>query len=103
HTCVIHLPLHSSPTRRSSDLADTFHCCVTSPPYWGLRDYGTGVWEGGDPACPHTFKPGGTACSTLDHYDNGLNAATIERKIIERSEEHTSELQSLTNIGFRLL
>ena len=18
----------------------TFHCCVTSPPYWGLRDYG---------------------------------------------------------------
>lgn len=19
---------------------DTFHCCVTSPPYWGMRDYG---------------------------------------------------------------
>lgn len=19
---------------------DTFRCCVTSPPYWGLRDYG---------------------------------------------------------------
>lgn len=18
-----------------------FHCCVTSPPYWGQRDYGT--------------------------------------------------------------
>src|SRR6266403_6272417 len=29
------------------------HCCVTSPPYWGLRDYGTGSWEGGDPACDH--------------------------------------------------
>ena len=27
--------------------------CVTSPPYWGLRDYGTGVWVGGDPECPH--------------------------------------------------
>jgi len=26
---------------------------VTSPPYWGLRDYGTGEWEGGDPNCPH--------------------------------------------------
>ena len=26
---------------------------VTSPPYWGLRDYGTGTWEGGDPDCPH--------------------------------------------------
>ena len=29
-------------------------CVVTSPPYWGLRDYGTGEWEGGDPACDHT-------------------------------------------------
>jgi DNA modification methylase len=27
--------------------------CVTSPPYWGLRDYGTGNWVGGDPACSH--------------------------------------------------
>lgn len=26
---------------------------VTSPPFWGLRDYGTGRWRGGDPACPH--------------------------------------------------
>lgn len=29
------------------------HCCVTSPPYWGLRDYGTGTWEGGDAKCDH--------------------------------------------------
>ena len=29
------------------------NCCVTSPPYWGLRDYGTATWEGGDPACAH--------------------------------------------------
>lgn len=29
------------------------HCIVTSPPYWGLRDYGTGKWIGGDPDCPH--------------------------------------------------
>ena len=28
-------------------------CCVTSPPYYGLRDYGTGIWVGGDPDCPH--------------------------------------------------
>ena len=26
---------------------------VTSPPYWGLRDYGTGEWVGGDPDCKH--------------------------------------------------
>lgn len=29
------------------------HCCVTSPPYYGLRDYGTDVWTGGDADCPH--------------------------------------------------
>lgn len=29
------------------------HCCVTSPPYWGLRDYGTAEWEGGDADCGH--------------------------------------------------
>ena len=29
------------------------HCCVTSPPYYGLRDYGTARWDGGDPACDH--------------------------------------------------
>lgn len=37
-------------------------CCVTSPPYYGLRDYGTGRWEGGDSACEHKagrFSRGG--------------------------------------------
>ena len=29
------------------------NCCVTSPPYWNLRDYGTGEWDGGDPECDH--------------------------------------------------
>lgn len=32
---------------------NSVHCCVTSPPYWGLRDYGTATWEGGDAACDH--------------------------------------------------
>jgi DNA modification methylase len=27
--------------------------CVTSPPYYGLRDYGTGKWIGGDENCSH--------------------------------------------------
>lgn len=29
------------------------NCIVTSPPYFGLRDYGTGKWEGGNPDCRH--------------------------------------------------
>ena len=32
---------------------NSIDCCVTSPPYYGLRDYGTGKWVGGDPNCPH--------------------------------------------------
>lgn len=34
------------------------HCVVTSPPYWGLRDYGTATWIGGDPDCAHTSGGG---------------------------------------------
>jgi DNA modification methylase len=43
------------------------HCVVTSPPYWGLRDYGTGLWDGGDPDCDHIYFGGGPPeSSTLD-------------------------------------
>jgi len=27
--------------------------CMTSPPYWALRDYGTASWEGGNEDCDH--------------------------------------------------
>ena len=33
--------------------AGSVQTCVTSPPYWGLRDYGTAEWEGGDAECDH--------------------------------------------------
>ena len=33
-------------------------CCVTSPPYWGLRDYGTAKWEGGQASCDHLMLRG---------------------------------------------
>jgi DNA modification methylase len=35
---------------------ESVHCVVTSPPYWGLRDYGTATWEGGKPECDHREK-----------------------------------------------
>jgi DNA modification methylase len=39
------------------ELADeSVHCIVTSPPYWGLRDYGTATWEGGEPGCTHSAR-----------------------------------------------
>ena len=40
---ALHIPLKDK----------TVQCCVTSPPYWGLRDYGTAEWMGGDPDCDH--------------------------------------------------
>lgn len=30
--------------------------CVTSPPYWNLRDYGTAEWEGGSDDCNHVER-----------------------------------------------
>jgi DNA modification methylase len=40
---------------------NTFHVCVTSPPYWSLRDYGVPptVW-GGDQRCSHEWESAGT-------------------------------------------
>lgn len=52
-------------------LADkSVQCCITSPPYWGLRDYGTATWGDGDAECEHspadTPQKRGIASSTLD-------------------------------------
>lgn len=39
---------------------ESVHMIVTSPPFFGLRDYGTGKWEGGDdPDCDHRMPPAG--------------------------------------------
>ena len=46
--------LHGNSLEKLKELPDcSIDCCVTSPPYYGLRDYGTGHWEGGDPNCNH--------------------------------------------------
>jgi len=57
------------------------HMCATSPPFYGLRDYGTGEWDGGDPDCDHPHPKAGDvarnqASSTLvgtaqSHASNG--------------------------------
>jgi site-specific DNA-methyltransferase (cytosine-N4-specific) len=38
-------------------------CLATSPPYWRLRDYGTGHWTGGADICDHQVGPAGTCPS----------------------------------------
>jgi site-specific DNA-methyltransferase (cytosine-N4-specific) len=49
-------------------LADkSVQCVVTSPPYWGLRDYGTATWVGGDEGCDH--KTGNQVKQTRAPYE----------------------------------
>lgn len=50
-------------------------CCVTSPPYWGLRDYGTGEWEGGDEGCDHRHA--------TEHQRQGATSARAGRSNVE--------------------
>lgn len=50
---------------RMKELPDkSVRCCVTSPPYLGLRDYGTGKWEGGDADCSHFKESKGANANT---------------------------------------
>ena len=52
---VINIILHGDVLDRLKELPDNIvQTVVTSPPYWGLRDYGTAKWEGGDPGCDHS-------------------------------------------------
>jgi len=46
----------------------TVQCAVTSPPYWGLRDYGTARWEGGEAGCDHLGQPKRTAAGFNERY-----------------------------------
>ena len=45
--------------------------CVTSPPYYGLRDYKTGTWIGGDESCDHS-----TSRSRGDDFKTGDKQST---------------------------
>lgn len=62
--------------------SESVQCCVTSPPYWGLRDYGTATWEGGKNECDHVqMTTGMSDKNTLgpDMYLPPTNAANVGR------------------------
>ena len=53
------------------------HMCVTSPPYWGLRDYGLGQWQGGDAECGHERETVKSSTSTMTGgYANGNSSGS---------------------------
>lgn len=71
--------------------AESVHCCVTSPPYWGLRDYGIppSIW-GGDPACAHEWGPegkkgGGSHTHTTGTGQNGTKQIAAHEAISSAS------------------
>lgn len=49
--------IHGDVREKLADLSDeTFHCCVTSPPYWGMRDYGYEGQIGAEPRIQEYIK-----------------------------------------------
>lgn len=64
---------------RSLD-AGSCRCCVTSPPYWGLRDYGTASWVGGDAACDHQGKPMATKANINANCGTGTDRKNAEAR-----------------------
>jgi DNA modification methylase len=85
--------------------AGSVHCVVTSPPYYGLRDYGTADWDGGDAECDHvqrTNKHGGTSnrpgleSQTYEYRDicGKCGAVRVDRQIgLEQTpEEYVAKL-----------
>ena len=59
--------------------ADSVHCAITSPPYFGLRDYGTGRWEGGRSSCDHSAGRGTNIKQTKHPNADGYPAGAAHR------------------------
>ena len=83
---------------------DSVHCCVTSPPYYGLRDYGTPpqIW-GGDPDCRHKWSETiahGRKATGNNYASSGLNgAAAGGRERLETRAEATSRHSTCQRCG----
>lgn len=54
-----------------------FQTCITSPPYYGLRDYGTASWIGGSENCSHIGDTLGNNRNFIDEGGRGSNKASL--------------------------
>lgn len=68
---------------------ESVQMCVTSPPYWGLRDYGTGKWLGGDEKCDHVRT---TIRKGVNISDSPVSTKGGGKKIAEVPEIQYSQL-----------
>jgi len=83
-------------------LADrSVHCAITSPPYWGLRDYGLKpLVFGGESGCAHEWET-----STQDvQNNNGLQGSTLTSGagLAKRQEWHDGKSGKVTTAFCRL-
>lgn len=60
-------------------------CCVTSPPHFALRDYGTGKWEGGYEMCKHEGPPQRTKANVNKNCGTGNDIKNGEAKEFYKS------------------
>ena len=63
---------------------------VTSPPYWGLRDYGTGQWDGGDPDCDHLGEPFRTKATINANCGTGADVKNAVEPAADRARRARS-------------
>src|SRR5205814_2796766 len=82
--------LHSFPTRRSSDLGDAMPPSVEAV-----------AARRPDLVVLYRAGPNLTAAEQLERL--GIRTVLLDLNLLERSEEHTSELQSLRHLVCRLL
>lgn len=67
-----------------------FHCVVTSPPYWGLRDYQNDpIIFGGDPRCDHQWTPCGVRGAKPDRSNQGhdANGSGVFSEVLARGSQ----------------
>ena len=55
----------------------SIHTVCTSPPYWGLRDYGTATWEGGDAECEHRVRSTSSIAAGMQSSTLGGGKGTV--------------------------
>ena len=63
--------------------SESVHCCVTSPPYWGLRSYHLQRWDGGDPDCEHQLD--------TQHQKQGATSIRKGRSNVEAQRNETTD------------
>lgn len=91
---------HGDVLERLAELPDeSVDCVVTSPPYWGLRDYGTARWEGGDPECAHKVRANPGAATNGSTLGGGTKSNGHQQEGFKSACRHCGAIRVDRQIG----